>query len=123
MKKLMLFCASIAILASDAAWCATRVKDGCGPIAALYEKQALKSFKFAESIQGWLEKRDYASLCSFYTREYPEWQASYIGDITKLKAKGVCWDKSDQASLERNQASAREGLGLQKEYCDKSGTK
>ena len=105
------------------AWAQSRVRAGCEAIAKAYEQQAIDSFKNAERISKWLADGENAALCSFYTVDYPDVQAAYIAKIQGLKKKGVCWEKDDQVSLERNLNALAESVKFRQEYCANTGTK
>jgi hypothetical protein len=122
MKKTAILTIMLAFLANPA-WAESHVKKGCEPIADAYLKQALRLSGEANKLAGWLAKSDYAAMCSFYTIEYPKAQTAYIEKITKLKQKDVCWDKDDQASLDKNKVALTDGAALRKENCEKAATR
>ena len=112
----------ILVLLGSGASAQSRIRAGCEAIADVYEKQAFRSFREAEQISKWVSAGDYRALCSFYQLDYPEAQAAYIGSIQELKKKGVCWDKKDQASLDKNLNTLLDSISLRKDYCAKVTT-
>lgn len=99
------------------------VMEGCEGLAPLYLRRAMKMSDDSKRLTDWMDKKDNAALCNYYSKEFPDWHDYYLGGIDREKRKGFCWNNADQKSLEKVQSFVKEGLNYRKEYCDKVAPK